>query len=581
MFCTYGQESPEFINHIVKKGENVYRLSLRYKVPVDSIKQWNYLDSNYLVIEGMYLIIRRPLSKPQEKLSRDYVNKLQNVADSLTGNKYHIVGVKENVFRISLRYHVHVDSISIWNNLDSNFTIIVGQRLIVSGRKSATNAADFNIRKKLSPADKRISEEQQTSTPKLPLEDTLTPKIGLVQLPDTSHYPEKTPVKDSLLIVSQPTFLPMYSGSVEKEIKSTFLEKVLYYYHKSSYLFRIIFFLDVFFIISVFILSIVLLSRRLHEGYVEFIRNKCQDRYRNFITGWLYEEHNGSVPQSLLKELNKRVYREVFTSNLLSLHANLTGESAEKLVELFHLAGLKKYSIKKVKNSLWHVKAMGFREIAQMKIKGGNNLIYNYLNSINEILRIEAQSAWIQLNPEDPLNFYNDFNAQITEWGQLNLLRSLKKGGKIPNFGRWLKSESRSVAVFALKMSGIFKQLDNVDLVTNRLDDTVPEIIYEAICTLGKMALPSPVYKLQQLYQEEGLVNKTEIVRSLTLISDSSNVPFFEKVLLNETDIKLRILAAKGLILLNEIGTERLDSLYLDADTRLKEIIIHAKDNRI
>jgi LysM repeat protein len=136
MFCTYGQESSEFIHHIVKKGENVYRLSIRYKVPVDSIKKWNYLNQNYLIIEGMRLIIRRPQTKPQEKrISQGYDNQLNNVLDNRSAKRYHIVAVKENVFRISLRYHVPVDSISIWNNLNPDFTILVGQRLIVSGRK--------------------------------------------------------------------------------------------------------------------------------------------------------------------------------------------------------------------------------------------------------------------------------------------------------------------------------------------------------------------------------------------------------------------------------------------------------------
>jgi hypothetical protein len=415
----------------------------------------------------------------------------------------------------------------------------------------------------------------------IPLKDTLPAMKGPILLPDTLKKPEKATVVDSLNIGAHNLFLPLLSDPVDKITGSTLSEKILYYYDRSNYLFRIILFLNLFFIMSVLVLSVVLFIRRLRDGYIEFIRNRCQNGYRDFITGWIYDEQADSIPDPLMRELKNRICREVFTSNLLSLHSNLTGESAEKLVRLFNMAGLKKYSIMKVHNSLWHVKANGFREIAQMKIHEGNGLIYDYLDSGNEILRIEAQSAWIQLNPDDPLNFYNDSNAQITEWGQLNLLRALKKGGTIPNFGRWLKSESRSVAVFALKMSGIFKQLDNVDLVAQRLDDTDPEIRHEAICVLGKMAMPSTVYKLQQLLKNEELLNKTEIVRSLILISDPSNAPVFEEILLNETDIQLRILAAKGLILLNDIGSDRLDSLYTDADTRLKEIIIHAKDNRI
>jgi len=392
---------------------------------------------------------------------------------------------------------------------------------------------------------------------------------------------KKLSATDSLISAASHKFLPVYSDFVGNEVKSSFYGRVLYYYNRSNYLFRIILFLNFFFLISVLVLSMVLLYRRLHDGYIEFVRNKCRIRYRDFITEWLYEDHEGIVPGLLIKELKNRIHRDVFTSNLLSLHSNLTGESAEKLVKLFHLTRLKNYSVQKVNHSLWHIKATGFRELAQMKIEEGNSLIYKYLDSDNEILKIEAQSAWIQLNPNDPLSFYNESNAQFTEWGKLNLLRSLRKGATIPNFGRWLKSDSKSVTLFALRMTGIFKQLDNVEMVVQRLDDSDPEIRYEAICTLGKLALQSPVSKLQQMLSNEGVANKIEVVRSLILISDISNVLFFEKMLKSETNVQLRILVAKGLVLLNEFGLERLDSIFLGADPVLKKIIIHAKDDRI
>jgi hypothetical protein len=208
-------------------------------------------------------------------------------------------------------------------------------------------------------------------------------------------------------------------------------------------------------------------------------------------------------------------------------------------------------------------------------------MIFKYLNSGNVTLSIEAQLAWIQLNPDDPLSFYDDPNVKLTEWGQLNLLLALKKSGRIPDFGRWLKSMSKSVSLFALKMAGIYKQFDNVDLVTQRLDDNDRDIRREAICALGKMALPSHTTVLQQLFPKEELENKIEIIRSLIMMSEFSSIPFFEEVLLNETDINLRILSAKGLVSLGDIGKEKLDSIFLEADPILKKIIIHAKDNRI
>ena len=464
---------------------------------------------------------------------------------------YHIVNSGENIYRISLRYNLPPDSIRKWNNLDRNFTIRIGQRLFVSIRKSSAT------------------------------ETKRSPDNILVQIPDTSGFLIKAPLIDSLHTARQNIFLPLYSELVKSGSQATFYDSVLYYYKRSGVLLRIILFLNLVFILSVIILLIALISRRLMDGIDDLKRKECQDHYRDYIAGWLYEEHTENFPESLKKELKDKVYRDFFTSELLSLHANLTGESAEKLVGLFHFAGLKKYTILKVHHSSWHLKAKGFRELAQMKIKDENDLISNYLNSKNPMLQIEAQLAWIQLNPDDPLSFLDDPDIRLTEWALLNSLHSLKKIDKTPDFGRWLQSPSKSVTLFAIKMTGIFKQFDNVEMVTQRLQDTDPDIRLEAIIALGKMGVPSPGSELKQLFPGEGLMNKSEIVRSLIMLSDSQNIPFFEAVLTDETELNLRILAARGFVSLNGIGKERLDLLYEAADPVLKKIIIHAKDDRI
>lgn len=466
-------------------------------------------------------------------------------------SNYHIVKSYENVFRISLHYKVSVDSIHIWNNLNQNYTVRVGQKLIVSSRKS-------------------ILPPFQSTTEK-----------GLVHDADTSKNHEKSQHPASLITDKKNATLSVRSATINKNIASDFFEKVMYYYHNSSFFFRMILFMNLVFMVFISVLFNMILYRRLRHEYVQFQRKKCQDRFRDYITDWLYEVHSERILDSLKKELKGWVKREVFTSELLSLHANLTGESADKLIDLFHLAGLRKYSMRKVHSPFWHVKAKGFRELAQMKIKDGNNIIFKCLNSRNVILHIEAQMAWIQLNPDDPLSFFDDDKVELTDWGLLNSLISLKKINAVPDFRRWLPSLNKSVALFALKMSGVFKQYDNIDLVTLRIEDDDVDIRHEAICALGKMAVESPGARLRQQFSMEGTGNKTEIIRSLIMMSDTSNIPFFEKVLLSDTDNYLRILSAKGLVSLEGIGSVRLDSLYQDADQVLKNIIIHAKDDRI
>jgi len=469
-------------------------------------------------------------------------------SDDFTG---HIVKLGENVYRISLRYNISVDSIRQWNNLNKDYKVIAGQRLITTGGKYALNSSH--------PA----------------------PEIPMVEPADSSVTLKATGVPDSLLFPEVNTFVPAYSEPAHQSSRSSFLDTVQFYFNKSNILFKIILVLNFIFILSVLLLSVVIIIRRILNGIDRLKTEECQDRYRDYIADWLYTEHRGRVPDALKNELKDRVYRAAFTSELLLLHTNITGESADRLVELFHSAGLKQYSIRKAHSSFWHVKAKGFRELAQMKIKDENLLISRYLNSKNDILRIEAQLAWIQLNPDDPLSFNDDPNIQLTEWGQLNTLVSLKKIETIPNFGRWLTSSNKSVVRFSLKMIGIFKKFDLVELVTKRLQDADQDIRLEAIKALGKMAVTSPIYELIQVFSDENITNKSEIIKSLIMISDLQSIPFFEGVLLDEKDYHLRILAAKGLVSLDAIGEERLDRLFADADPVLKKIITHAKDKRI
>lgn len=58
------------------------------------------------------------------------VDALGAASASATGNT-HTVRSGETLYRIGQKYHVGVDQLRKWNNLDNN-TVVVGQKLIVS-----------------------------------------------------------------------------------------------------------------------------------------------------------------------------------------------------------------------------------------------------------------------------------------------------------------------------------------------------------------------------------------------------------------------------------------------------------------
>ena len=387
--------------------------------------------------------------------------------------------------------------------------------------------------------------------------------------------------KDTLNNSGQQSYLPVLSESQEKQKEPNSYKLVLFYYHKSNFLFRIILFLNLFFLSSAFFLTGSIFLNRMRKDYIARKKKKNENRYRDFIMEWIYEVNLKQLPRVLLKELEDPILRDTFTSELLSIHANLTGESASRLVELFHKAGLKPFTIRKTHSVFWPVKAKGIKELAQMNITSENPLIMKCLNSRNFILRVEAQLAWIRLNPNDPLKFYDDPNIRLSDWGQLNSLIAFKKIGKIPDFGKWIESKTRIVVIFALKMTGILKEFQNELLVQHRLYDLDPEIRREAIIALGRLELSSSNPNLRQIYPPENLSNKAEILRALIITADPENFSLFKEVLLGEPDISTRILAAKGIVELDQKCRNQLDLIFVEADPTLKKIIMHAKDKRI
>jgi hypothetical protein len=396
------------------------------------------------------------------------------------------------------------------------------------------------------------------------------------------HEPDPPVITNDTLINSgQQSYLPILSESQEKQKEPNFYKLVLFYYHKSNFLFRIILFLNLFFLSSAFFLTGSIFLNRMRKDYIARKKKKCENRYRDFIIEWIYEVNLQQVPSSVLRELEDPILRDTFTTELLSIHISLTGESAYRLVDLFHKAGLKPFTIRKIHSMFWPVKAKGIKELAQMNITSENHLFVKYLNSRNDILGLEAQLAWIRLNPDDPLKFYDDPKIQLTDWGQVNSLIAFKKIGKIPDFGKWIESKTRIVVIFALKMTGILKEFQNELLVQQRLYDSDPEIRREAVIALGRLELSSSNPNLRQIYPRENLSNKAEILRALSITSDSENFSLFKEVLLDETDISTRILAAKGIVGLDQNCRNKLDLIFAEAEPTLKKIIMHAKDNRI
>jgi LysM repeat protein len=112
--------------HVVQRGENLYRIALRYGVTVDAVVKANNLSNPRLVYVGQRLAI--PTGSGAG-----------GPAATVPAGA-HVVQRGENLFRIALRYGVSVDALAAANGIVNANRIYAGQRLVIPGRATAPSA---------------------------------------------------------------------------------------------------------------------------------------------------------------------------------------------------------------------------------------------------------------------------------------------------------------------------------------------------------------------------------------------------------------------------------------------------------
>ena len=99
--------------HVVQRGENLFRIALRYGTTVEAIAAANGIRNTQLIYVGQKLTI------PQGG----------GTIPQPGGGRTHVVQAGENLFRIALRYGTTTQAIAAANNLPNIHLIYAGQVL--------------------------------------------------------------------------------------------------------------------------------------------------------------------------------------------------------------------------------------------------------------------------------------------------------------------------------------------------------------------------------------------------------------------------------------------------------------------
>jgi len=332
-----------------------------------------------------------------------------------------------------------------------------------------------------------------------------------------------------------------------------------------------------FVVLMILVLSFVL-SLRTRRRRIDRKRQQLKDEYQDSITEFLFTETD-TVPDSLLKQ-DTPVKKQILIDEIMQLYTNLAGEIAEKLRKLYLDAGLDNESVRKARSPQWHIRAKGFRELAEMNVQTVTDEIEKCLNCPNEILRMEAQLAMIRLNTQDPFIFLDKLKQPFTSWEQLHVYEIIQRYQiATPDFSRWLDSPNESIIIFSVRMIRAFRQESAFPKLSPLLQHSSYEIREETYITLGELGNPEALDLLKDRFRHEGETGKIEILKAIGKIPDDSNIEFLKGVLEPRSDLSLE--AAEALVQIDSFGMKGIDNMLSSSDEDMQAIARHILDNKI
>lgn len=343
------------------------------------------------------------------------------------------------------------------------------------------------------------------------------------------------------------------------------------------------------FCLIVTVLFAIIIGSRIFKTGRNRKSKQLQRKYQGVFTQLLFEDDSRLISDTFFtlfekKDLKNSYSRSVLLEELIHLHENFTGETAVRLELIYRKLEFHKDSLKKLKSRRWYLVAKGLRELALMNIKETTEPMLLFINSKNELLRMEARISLVKLSENDPLFFLSKETETLSAWDMANLHAMLAKlpEANIPFFSTWLNSSNKSVVLFCISMIGAFKQNDALPVLLRLLDQDDESIKLASIKALREMNALQAEEKLIAMYPLETPYVQNEILKSLESVSSEKSITLYDHILRQPLpDLQHALHAVKALLTLGDRGKNVIDQLTGMKNERLQLIIQHASDPRL
>jgi len=335
--------------------------------------------------------------------------------------------------------------------------------------------------------------------------------------------------------------------------------------------------------IMIVLLIFMLLNRKKRE-IREKLKEKLLVQYQSSIFAYLDSSGDNLHFQSLKKLLTSKFRKQLLIDQIADICLNAKGDMALNLKKLFFDLKLHKITYRKLHSVQWHIKIKAFKELYALNITDKNKTIYKYINSKNDILRMEAQIALVDLTKEvdtNPFDFLSYLSYPFSLWEQITLHQIMVQRELIvPDFGKWIFHDNHTVQMFCLRMIKEYKQINNatnVKLLTSHENPEVRKLAYEVI---GDLKLKNILIDIKDNYKNESEDIKLEMLKSMTKSPDTALLDFLQNIIDNEADADLLIEAVKAIQKMDN-GDKLLKDMMAKHYKNYNIIIKHVLDHRI
>lgn len=350
---------------------------------------------------------------------------------------------------------------------------------------------------------------------------------------------------------------------------------------------RVLLAITLIFLLIILVLLGIVLSSRIYKTGRAIKSEELRNKYQQILRVLLFDDRDGNseiVSFFDPKDLEENFSRETIMNEIIHLHENFTGETAERLEEIYIALNFHHDSLKKLKDKRWYIIAKGMRELALMNVKQALPEVSGFVNNKNEILRMESRIAIMKLSDHDHLSFLSLETTPLSGWDTANIYSMLSKMPEkvIPDFSAWLDSKNKDVVLFCIHMIGTYRQQDSAGKLIELLKSDDENLRYAVIKALRSLSSNASEYPLIEIYEKESLRNRTEILRTLEVIGGSQSVTFLEKIIRRPIeDYPLVIQAVRSLMATGNTGQNIIEGIYQQSGAQMQLVINHAKDKRL